>query len=459
MAFCDDPAHHWVRDTWATMPLDPRCPMTTAAGPPMTGRRTIGIGVVGLRLDGPGPQPQLPAHPRAVPRPCGRSRARGVRRRRRAQRRDAAVADFGFGTATDDWREVVDAPRRRRRGRDRAQHAARRDRRRPPPPPARRVFCEKPVGGTPAQTVAAERAAPPASSPASATTTAGRRSCSTPRELIDDGRLGHDHQLPRPVPVVLRQRPARRCCRGGSWSTRAATASRTDLLSHSRRPRPLPRRRHHRGRRHRRDVHHASGRCRRAGGTHYDRGAAGDPTRRRHQRGLRPAAIVRFAGGAIGHVRVVADDGRARRARTPSRCTARSARCRWNFERMNELQVHVRRRRPADRLHDGVRRRALRRPRRVRARAAPTRSASRTWSTIEDHQFLAAVAEGRPFDPGFGGRPRLRQRAGRPARARGRRGRGTPRRATSAEEGRRCERPSASPPPTRSCATSSPNEP
>ena len=28
MAFCDDPAHHWVRDTWATMALDPRCPMT-----------------------------------------------------------------------------------------------------------------------------------------------------------------------------------------------------------------------------------------------------------------------------------------------------------------------------------------------------------------------------------------------------------------------------------------------
>ncbi len=28
MAFCDDPAHHWVRDTWAGMPADPRCPMT-----------------------------------------------------------------------------------------------------------------------------------------------------------------------------------------------------------------------------------------------------------------------------------------------------------------------------------------------------------------------------------------------------------------------------------------------
>jgi 5-deoxy-glucuronate isomerase len=30
MAFCDDPAHAWVRDTWADTPLDPRCPVTTA---------------------------------------------------------------------------------------------------------------------------------------------------------------------------------------------------------------------------------------------------------------------------------------------------------------------------------------------------------------------------------------------------------------------------------------------
>lgn len=33
MAFCDDPAHGWVRDSWAGQPPDPRCPMTSAAGP------------------------------------------------------------------------------------------------------------------------------------------------------------------------------------------------------------------------------------------------------------------------------------------------------------------------------------------------------------------------------------------------------------------------------------------
>jgi 5-deoxy-glucuronate isomerase len=32
MAFCDDPAHHWVRDTWSDMATDPRCPMTTKDG-------------------------------------------------------------------------------------------------------------------------------------------------------------------------------------------------------------------------------------------------------------------------------------------------------------------------------------------------------------------------------------------------------------------------------------------
>jgi 5-deoxy-glucuronate isomerase len=30
MAFCDDPTHHWVRDAWEGMPIDPRVPMTGA---------------------------------------------------------------------------------------------------------------------------------------------------------------------------------------------------------------------------------------------------------------------------------------------------------------------------------------------------------------------------------------------------------------------------------------------
>jgi 5-deoxy-glucuronate isomerase len=32
MAFCDDPAHHWVRDSWIDMATDPRVPMTSRDG-------------------------------------------------------------------------------------------------------------------------------------------------------------------------------------------------------------------------------------------------------------------------------------------------------------------------------------------------------------------------------------------------------------------------------------------
>lgn len=32
LAFCDDPAHAWVRESWEEMPTDPRCPVTSAEG-------------------------------------------------------------------------------------------------------------------------------------------------------------------------------------------------------------------------------------------------------------------------------------------------------------------------------------------------------------------------------------------------------------------------------------------
>jgi 5-deoxy-glucuronate isomerase len=32
MAFCDDPAHHWIREAWAGQAPDPRVPLTTARG-------------------------------------------------------------------------------------------------------------------------------------------------------------------------------------------------------------------------------------------------------------------------------------------------------------------------------------------------------------------------------------------------------------------------------------------
>ncbi|MCU1594701.1 MAG: iolB [Frankiales bacterium] len=33
MAFCDDPAHGWLRESWGGAAPDPRCPMTSVAGP------------------------------------------------------------------------------------------------------------------------------------------------------------------------------------------------------------------------------------------------------------------------------------------------------------------------------------------------------------------------------------------------------------------------------------------
>lgn len=33
MGFCDDPAHAWIRSSWEGQARDPRCPMTSAAGP------------------------------------------------------------------------------------------------------------------------------------------------------------------------------------------------------------------------------------------------------------------------------------------------------------------------------------------------------------------------------------------------------------------------------------------
>ncbi|MEC3976296.1 5-deoxy-glucuronate isomerase [Amycolatopsis sp. H20-H5] len=32
MAFCDDPAHSWIRETWNDQPTDPRCPVTSHKG-------------------------------------------------------------------------------------------------------------------------------------------------------------------------------------------------------------------------------------------------------------------------------------------------------------------------------------------------------------------------------------------------------------------------------------------
>jgi 5-deoxy-glucuronate isomerase len=49
LAFCDDPSHSWVRDSWSGVETDPRCPVTSASG------RTDGL--VPSYDDGPTPAP------------------------------------------------------------------------------------------------------------------------------------------------------------------------------------------------------------------------------------------------------------------------------------------------------------------------------------------------------------------------------------------------------------------
>ena len=52
----------------------------------------------------------------------------------------------------------------------------------------------------------------------------------------------------------------------------------------------------------------------------------------------------------------------------------------WNLEKLNELRLYSSPTTRGTRLHDRLRRRPLPLPRALRARAARTASASRTWS-------------------------------------------------------------------------------
>ena len=93
--------------------------------------------------------------------------------------------------------------------------------------PASTLFCEKPVGGTPEQTV---RIAAAARRPA-IITGVGYNYRWAPlvlhtRELIESGRLGRADELPRTVLLHVRQRPDGAARRGASWRPRAATACR-----------------------------------------------------------------------------------------------------------------------------------------------------------------------------------------------------------------------------------------
>ena len=310
-----------------------------------------------------------------------------------AARREWAIGGFGFTDATDDWRRVVDddrvdvvvvtAPNMVHVEIASAAAAA-----------GKAVFCEKPVGGTPAQAVAAAAAA------RHDVSGVGYNYRWAPmvqhaRQLVVDGRLGR----------ITNYRGRFLSCYGAdplgslSWRylvTEGGHGVTSDLLSHSvdlahfligpiaevigagatfieQRPLPV------------------------SGGTHYDRGATsgpyGDVTNEDWF-----GAVVRFAGGAMGtfeasRTMVGPESQNAFEIHGTAGSVA------WDLERMNELRVYL-----ADSptpgyatLHGGEQygdHGAF-----VPGRANPI--GFEDLVTIEDHHFATAVAAGRPFDPGF----------------------------------------------------------
>ena len=253
-------------------------------------------------------------------------------------RREEAVRAFGFQEVTSDWGNVVSHP-----GVDvvtitapnmlhveivEAATAAR-----------KHVFCEKPVGGTPQQTARAEAAA----RAAGVITGVGYNFRWAPmvqyaKRLLDDGRLGRITNYRGRFFSMYGSDPLGLL----SWRfllDQAGYGVSSDLLSHSVdlahllvgpiarviatgetfiRERPLPKP---------------------GGGTHYDRGAPGDPTGSVTNEDYM-AALVVFANGARGTFEA------SRTILGPESQNAfdvygTKGALAWNFERMNELQVYL----------------------------------------------------------------------------------------------------------------------
>jgi predicted dehydrogenase len=311
-------------------------------------------------------------------------------------RREHAERGFGFTHTTADWREAIDrpdvdivsicAPNMLHEEIATAAAAL-----------GKQIFCEKPVGGTPEQTVRAEKAA----RKAGVITGVGYNYRWAPlvqytKQLVDNGDLGEITNYRGRFFSMYGSDPL------GLLSWRflkdgAGYGVSSDILSHSIdlahmligpitkvvgtaetfiRERPLPKP---------------------GVGTHYDRGAPGDPTGEVTNEDYFGAMVV-FANGARGTFET------SRNIIGPESENAfdlhgTKGAVHWNLERMNEMELYL--------GGDG--------PRGYRrvysgdgfpyhgAFVAGTGNgiAYEDLVTIEDHEFLSAVAAGRPFSPGF----------------------------------------------------------
>ena len=313
-----------------------------------------------------------------------------------AARRDDAVRSFGFRTAVEDWREVmanpdvdvvfITAPNMLHVEMAEAAAAA-----------GKHIFCEKPVGGTPAQTVRAEQAA----RHAGVVTGVGYNYRWAPlvqhaRKMIADGTIGtvtnyygRFYSMYGSDPMGLL-----------SWRflvDQAGHGVSTDILSHSVdlahylvgpvdrvvgtgetfiKQRPLP-----------------SG-----SGTHYDRGKPGDPTGEVTNEDYVGMMCV-FGNGARGTFEVCRSVV-GPESQNMFEVYGTKGSIRWNFEKMNELQVYV----AADHAHTGYTTvfGGDRFPHHGNFVPGSANSIGfEDLVCIEDHEFLQSVAAGRQHVPGF----------------------------------------------------------
>jgi predicted dehydrogenase len=358
-------------------------------------RRRIGVGVIGFGWLGQAHSRSMLRIPTLFPERdfdpelvvCGDTAPERV---------DDAVRSFGFARGTDDWRRVIEdpavdvvviaAPNMLHVELVEAAAAA-----------GKHVFCEKPVGGTPEQTVRAEKVA----RDAGVITGVGYNYRWAPlvryaAQLIADGRLGEITNYRGrffsmygcdPLGVL-------------SWRflvDQAGYGATTDLMSHSVdlahmllgpikrvvgatetfiRERPLPG----------------------AGGTHYGRGRAEDPKGTVTNEDY-AAMLCEFAGGARGTFEV------SRSIVGPESQMAfevygTKGALGWNLEKLNELQLYL----VEDELHTGYRTvfGGDRFP--YHGHFVPGSANGIGFEdlvVIEDYEFCRSVAEGREHHPGF----------------------------------------------------------
>lgn len=314
-----------------------------------------------------------------------------------SDRRQLAADNFGYESTTDDWRQVIErsdidviditAPNAMHEQLATTAAAA-----------GKHVFCEKPVGIEPRATAAIEAA----SRAAGVISGCGYNYRWAPmvrytRQLIDEGRFGDvTHYRGRFFSMYGRDRLGLL-----SWrflQEEAGFGALTDIMSHATdlalhlagpirrvvsvketfvRDRPLP----------------TSG-----SGTHYDRGKPGDPTGHVTNEDY-VGALVEFANGARGTLEADRSIFGPQSSMAFELNGSKGA-ASWDHEKLNQLQLYLADEQPNDGFIEVLAGDAF--PR--QGNIVPGGGNSLGYEDlkiIEALEYLTAVAEERPFHPGF----------------------------------------------------------